>query len=278
VWHLHDYIGWRPLTRALLARYAASTTSIVANSRSVAADAAEVLGPHRPIRAIHNAVDLRAFHPDGPRVDLDELSHLPRAAPGVVRVGLVGVFSRWKGHDVFLRALAGIPPHLPVRGYVVGDSLHATAGSQTTQEVLGRRAAALGLGGRVGFTGFLPPAGAMRSLDVVVHASTRPEPFGMVIAEAMACGRPVITTGSGGAGEIVEPERDAVVSAAGDPDALARAIVRLAGDASLRERLGRAARDSARRRFDPERLTGDVLELYERFEEHRSAAVRRPVA
>ena len=82
--------------------------------------------------------------------------------------------------------------------------MYDTAGSQHTMEELQALADGLGLGGRVGFTGFLPPAPAMRALDVVVHASTRPEPFGLVIAEAMACGRAVITSAAGGAAELVD--------------------------------------------------------------------------
>ena len=55
----------------------------------------------------------------------------------------------------------------------------------------------------MGFTGFVAhSAAAMRTLDVVVHASTEPEPFGLVIAEAMATGRPVIISYSGGAEEL----------------------------------------------------------------------------
>ena len=55
----------------------------------------------------------------------------------------------------------------------------------------------------------------MRALDVVVHASTQPEPFGLVIAEAMACGRAVVVSSGGGAAEIVTPGEDALVHEVG---------------------------------------------------------------
>ena len=59
--------------------------------------------------------------------------------------------------------------------------------------------------GNVGFTGHVDdvPA-ALRALDIVVHASVEPEPFGLVIAEAMACGRPLIVSRAGGAAEIAQ--------------------------------------------------------------------------
>src|SRR5437762_225950 len=192
VWHLHEYVGARPISRALLRRYVFRAAAIVANSCSVAADVTASIEPGAPVTTIYNAVDANVFTPEGPVVDLDELSGLPRAAAGTVRVGLVATFGRWKGHETFLDALRALPHDLPVRGYIIGDALYETAGSQHTRADFEQRVAALGLTGRVGLTGFIDHApDAMRALDVVVHASTQPEPFGLVIAEGMASGRAV---------------------------------------------------------------------------------------
>jgi glycosyltransferase involved in cell wall biosynthesis len=164
---------------------------------------------------------------------------------------------------VFLRAIAALPRELPVRAYVVGGGIYRTAGSEVRTEDLLRQAAKLGIAERVGFTGYAEdPASAMRALDVVVHASTQPEPFGLVIAEAMACGRAVVASAAGGAGEIVTPGHDALAVAPGDVDGLAEAIRRLALDPVLRDRLGRAGRETAVRRFDRARLAAEVAPLY----------------
>jgi glycosyltransferase involved in cell wall biosynthesis len=104
----------------------------------------------------------------------------------------------------------------------------------------------------------------MRALDVVVHASTEPEPFGLVIAEAMACGRAVIAANAGGAAELVTPGVDALVHRPGDAASLANAIESLASDAALRQRMGVAARQTAVRRFDRRRLAGELLPVYQR--------------
>jgi glycosyltransferase involved in cell wall biosynthesis len=180
-----------------------------------------------------------------------------------VRVGLVATFARWKGHDVFLEALAAIPPEVSIRGYVIGDGVYDTAGSQHSIAELKELSEQLGLKSRVAFTGFLPAAPAMRALDIVVHASTRPEPFGMVIAEAMACGRAVITSGAGGAGELVTPGHDALTHAPGDARSLALCIERLATDAALRQALGDNARRTASERFDSDRLARDIVAVYD---------------
>jgi glycosyltransferase involved in cell wall biosynthesis len=81
----------------------------------------------------------------------------------------------------------------------------------------------------------------LRALDVVVHASTSPEPFGLVIAEAMACERPVIVSVAGGAAEIVTLGVDALGHHPGDAEGLAARMTELAIDPALRRRLGSAA-------------------------------------
>ncbi len=261
VWHLHEYVSRRPLSRRLLRHHVSRAAAVVANSRSVADDARTALGAGAPVTSIYNAVDLTEFAMSGPSVDLDALSGLPAAAPGTLRVGLVATFARWKGHETFLRAMSGAGE--AIRGYVIGGPLYDTTGSQHTIEELRACAASLGVGDRVGFTGFVAhPAAAMRALDVVVHASTDPEPFGLAIAEGLACGRPVVVSAAGGAAELVEPGVDALTFAPGDASALRNAIATLASDAALRARLGAAARRTAVRRFDPDVFTHAFLDIY----------------
>ncbi|MEO8076520.1 MAG: glycosyltransferase family 4 protein [Acidobacteriota bacterium] len=263
VWHIHEYVGDRPLTRILVRRYAGRCRAIVANSESVGDDVRRIVGPRDTVRVILNAVDLEKFSPGGPVADLDALSGLPPAPDGTVRIGLIATFSRWKGHDTFLRAIAALSDAARVRGYVVGGATYDTEGSQYSIEELRRLAASVGLENRVGFTGLVAdPERVMRALDVVVHASTTPEPFGLVIAEAMACGRAVITSGTGGAAELVSDGEDAVVHRAGDAADLAARMTRLATDGALRARLGLAARATALKRFDARRLGEEFAATY----------------
>jgi glycosyltransferase involved in cell wall biosynthesis len=195
--------------------------------------------------------------------DLDALAGCAAPSAPMVRVGLVATYSRWKGHDVFLRALSRIRA-TNVRAYVIGGAVYDTDRSQYSLEELRALATSAGVGDRVGFTGFIAGAErAMRALDIVVHASTTPEPFGLAIAEAMACGRAVITSGAGGSAELVRDRVDALTHAPGDADGLARAIDALAGDAMLRARVGAAARQAAAERFDARRLGGEFAALYE---------------
>jgi glycosyltransferase involved in cell wall biosynthesis len=263
LWHVHDYVSPRPLMARLMRAQAGRCAAVVANSRSVADDVRAACGAGLRVFPIHNAVDLERFSPAGPVLDLDRLAGLAAPRGPMVKIGLVATMARWKGHEIFLRALATLPDGLPVRGYVIGGALYETEGSQYDLEDLRALAGRLGLAGRVGFTGFVDDAAAaMRALDVVVHASTQPEPFGLVIAEAMACGRAVIVSRGGGAAEIVTPGEDALVHEAGCAYALAGRMVELARDPALRAALGARAAESARARFARARLAEQLLPVY----------------
>ena len=113
------------------------------------------------------------------------------------------------------------------------------------------------------------PAPVFRALDIVVHASTQPEPFGRTIAEGMACARPVIVSAAGGAVELFTPDHDAIGIPPGDPAALAAAIARLAADPSLRQRLGEHGRQTAVERFNRDRLGPQLMAIYQRILERR---------
>ncbi len=221
------------------------------------------------METIYNAVDLDNFSPVGPALDLDTLSGFAHSAPEIVRVGLLSTLARWKGHETFLRAMAQLSADLPVRGYIAGDALYQTNGSQHSLTELKELAAKLGVSERVGFTGFIDePASAMRSLDIVVHASTEPEPFGLVIVEGMACGRAVVASQAGGAAELISVGIDALGHEPGDAAALAKCITRLVTDSDLRRRLGAAGRSTAEQRFDRSRLATQLAPLYRQVFEH----------
>jgi glycosyltransferase involved in cell wall biosynthesis len=273
VWHLHDYVGARRVTVRLLRWLARRADLAIANSVSVATDAEAALGGRLPVVVVLNAVDVAALSAGGPPLDLDAASGLEAAPAGTVRIGLLGTFARWKGHLAFLDALAAIPVTVPVRGYVIGGPIYQTPGSQYTVDELSTKARQLGLKDRVGFTGFQTDrAAVLRSLDIVVHASTRPEPFGLVIAEAMAAGRPVITSGLGGAAELVRAGTDALTWDVRDPLSLARAIEQLVLDPGLRAALGARARDVALAKFAPARLADEVSAVYDRAIARRVAS------
>jgi glycosyltransferase involved in cell wall biosynthesis len=89
----------------------------------------------------------------------------------------------------------------------------------------------------------------MGAMDVVVHASTSPEPLGMVILEAMAMGKPVIASDAGGPREVIRHGDNGLLTPPGDARALAEAVLEVLRDENLRKHLGERGRETARQ-FD----------------------------
>jgi len=151
--------------------------------------------------------------------------------------------------------------------------VYETAGSQHSREELEQLAAGLGLGDRVGFVPFQHDvAPVYRSLDVVVHASTLPEPFGLSVVEAMACGRAVVASDAGGVREIVEPGCTGLLHQPGDACDLASRLRELASDERLRARLGAAAASAVRGPFGRDRFGAELAAAYERLRAPSAAA------
>ena len=275
LWHIHDFVGSRPVMARLLSRFAPRCSAAVTNSEHVRNDL-RALCPNLAATTVFNAVDLDEFCPSGPVCNLDSLCGFP-PAEHVVRIGLLATMARWKGHTVFLEALARIPRTVPVRAYIIGDAIYQSDNSQWRLGELRLIADRLGVADRLGFTGFVArPSEAIRALDIVVHASTEPEPFGLAIAEGMACGKAVIASSAGGPKEFLQDQVNGLMHKAGDSEDLRRKIEFLVGDAGFRDRLGREARASAIRLFDRRRLASQMIPVYEgmRTDPLASAKVR----
>jgi glycosyltransferase involved in cell wall biosynthesis len=135
---------------------------------------------------------------------------------------LIGVFGRlagWKGQAIFIDAIASLPNAV---GVIIGAALF---GEEDYAQELHRQAQALGIAHRVIFLGFRGDIPAlMQAMDIVVHSSIAPEPFGRVVVEAMLAGKPVIGSAAGGVMEIIEHGRTGWLFEPGSADALARTL------------------------------------------------------
>jgi len=171
------------------------------------------------------------------------LSDVPiraRNTAGPLTFGVVGRLAPWKGQDFFLRSFAQAFPDGPERAVVVGGALF---GEDDYAQTLPQLASKLQIAERVELRGHRPDVwDELSRLDVLVHASVTPEPFGQVILEGMAAGVPVIAADAGGPAEILEHDVTGVLYKPLDAQALASAMRRM-HDARLRERLSVAARN-----------------------------------
>jgi glycosyltransferase involved in cell wall biosynthesis len=152
---------------------------------------------------------------------------------------------------------------------IIGSAMFGDA-EVTYGDELRELATELGIADRIEFRGFREDVWAELDLmDVLVHASVTPEPFGQVIVEAMLAGVPVIAAAGGGPSEIVTDGIDGLLYPAGDVDALTQALQRLRSDGTLRARLGDAARIRAEQ-FSPQAASASVMALYRRVLESSS--------
>ncbi|WP_246120055.1 glycosyltransferase family 4 protein [Blastopirellula retiformator] len=272
VWHLHDFVGERRLAKRLLQVAAKRLTLGLAISEAVKADFEQSIGKQR-VEVLFNTVDTERFVPQGGdevRTRLVELSGAEGPADdSVVFVGLIATYANWKGHFLFLDAIAQCQHRAPEQNacyFIIGGPIYRTENSQVTREELHQHAAALGIQDKVNFVPFqdaMPDVYA--GLDVVVHASIRPEPFGLAIVEGMACGKGVISTALGGAAEIFEDGVEGIALSSCDVNALAAALEKVVGDSKLRADLGKNARGAVVERFDQRQLPVRLLATYTRL-------------
>ncbi len=220
------------------------------------------VGPDR-LRIIPRGADLAAFDPAAIRGDrLHALASDWNLPFGAKVIMLAGRITPWKGHELLLRALARLPADAPdwvcvLVGPRQREGTHANA--------LLAQAHELGLMKRLRFAGHCEDMPAAYALaDLVVVPSLKPEPFGRVVIEAQAMGRPVLVAGHGGAMETVEDGVSGVVFPPGDVDALAQGLARLlALDPAERATFAEQARAHVAEHYCLQAMQRSTLAVYD---------------
>ncbi|UZP67563.1 glycosyltransferase family 4 protein [Desulfovibrio mangrovi] len=199
------------------------------------ADTVRAVGvPEERIVVVPEGIDAAGFMKGA---DAEAFRRAYAIPSGVPLVGMVGCLVGWKGHDVFLDACTRFMSRSDALAVIVGGEPAGSAGDGMLAR-LKSRAAALGVGERVFFTGHCTQvASAMAACDVVVHASTIPEPFGRVMLEAMAAGTAVVCTRAGGPAEVVRDRENGLLVAPADAAEMAQGVLRLLENADLRSEL-----------------------------------------
>ncbi len=258
VWHCRDLVdlGWlgrwlcRRSTAAIgisntvaahLERYAVNPDNVVAISNGVAVD----LEP--PPSATHVRRKL------GIRDDTFVVVMIAQMVP-------------WKNHAQFIDAAAKVGAENDKAVFVViGDDMFED--HLGYRQKLESQAARLGLSGKMKFVGYREDVGELLSCaDLLVHPAAN-EPFGRVVAEAMARSKPVVAVNSAGPADIVIDGETGFLVACDDAGAMARAILSLAGDSKLRAAMGDAGRKRAVAMFGAVRVAREVEAQYDKLQE-----------
>jgi glycosyltransferase involved in cell wall biosynthesis len=249
IWHIHEIvIAPRLLSWLFRAVPMARADRVIAISGAVA----EHLRPAPAGRVVvlHNGVEARD--------SADPAIGLPGRRP---RIGFIGRLNRWKGYEVFVEAAAKLALGHPEADFVLFGA--PPPGEEGRLHDLRAHIARAGLADRIFTMGHQPWADrAYRELDVVAVPSTWPEPFGLVIVEAMLADCAVVATRHGAAPELIEDGVTGLLVPPADPTALAGAMARLLEDSDLRGRIVANARADAGRRFTVSRFLDGLEAIY----------------
>lgn len=241
----HDRASGTPLVER--ACRAAGADLVICNSKWTETTA-RFLQPHVPHRVIYCPVSAAAVMPADTKREVRKALDAPL---DVVAILSASRMEPWKGHLPLVRALSTLNT-LPWVLWIAGgarrphEHAHATA---VFDEV--RR---LGLGSRVKVLGERQDVDRLlAAADVLAQPNTEPEPFGIIFAEALRAGVPVVTTAMGGAPEIVDDSCGLLVPPH-DPDALVSALQSVVSDRALRHALGTAGPGRVATICDPSRV------------------------
>jgi glycosyltransferase involved in cell wall biosynthesis len=258
VWHIREIIEGHHIHPILwkLWRWIILTCSerVICISRAVADQFKE----SPKVVVIHDGVDTNVFHPITGRT---RRTSRPRTT---TTVGIVGRLDhRRKGQDLFIEAARiASESRQDLRFIIVG---HEREGVEEREEILYEMVRDGKLEQKMEFRGFVPReqmSQLMNELDVLVLCSKRPKGLGIVLLEAMACGKAVISFAEGGPLDIIEDRWNGLLTKPQDPRQLAEAILELANDPKLRKALGSEGRKMVEGSFGNDQTVQRMAELY----------------
>lgn len=257
--HCH-YIYWGeyPLSWRLAFRRAAG---ILAVSEASKQSLVGIGVPAAKISVLYNGVDLGAYHP---RVDGTHVRRELGVPPEDTLLLLPARICPGKGQGVLVQALGLLRRRgIAARAVFVGrDDPWATPGGGSYSAALRQMALSAGVSDSIVFLDHREDMPRLMAASDIVVVPSVDDPYPTVVMEAMATGRPVVASHSGGVPEQLEAERSGVLVAPGSPEALACAIARLMLDPATRRGLGCAARQHAERRHGYMRMARDAEGYY----------------
>lgn len=240
---------------------------VIAVSQAVADSIPSELVPEERVTAIHDPVDIAEI--DRAAAFRKPIRELLGIGEDEIVAGIFGRVIRWKGQLEFVKAgILAMEKHPRLRMMIIGDE---GDGSRSYLGEVREIAARSTVSDRFIFAGYQKEVEKYyAAVDVVVHASISPEPFGMVVPEGMAAGCPVIAADAGGPREVVAQGMDGFLVPPGGVEPMADAMLELARNRDRRVEMGLNARAKAHERFRIETHSARVMKVFAQvLGEHR---------
>ncbi|WP_256360413.1 glycosyltransferase family 4 protein [Methylomonas koyamae] len=219
----------------------------------------ELLGiPDAKMQVVYDGINLDQLDLNADGRLFRQKYHIPEDA---YVVGLVGLLIPWKGQDLFIDAAKILKEKIPnLKMPIIGGTPDDCIEYENR---LRERVTTEDLESTIVFTGHTDKMEAVyNGLDIVVSASTDPEPLGTVVIESMAMGRPVVGPNHGGAAEMLEERTTGLLFKAKDHRDFCDAVLRVFNDNSLADQLGKNAKQKAFEMFAIKSHTKKVQMIY----------------
>lgn len=196
--------------------------------------------PLHQIEVLYPGVNTRRFHPDTDGLKIRFEANIPKDAP---LVALVARFQDVKGHEVFQSVARQVALQIPEARFIVaGENTQTSADNTYKNRILEAARHDPFLRTRLKYLGFRSDVERVIAAADVVVCTSHFESYGMVNVEAMAAGKPVVSTNRGGPAETILHGETGFLVSPGDAAAFARHVIELLRDPALRIRLGAAGR------------------------------------
>jgi glycosyltransferase involved in cell wall biosynthesis len=259
IWHEHNIKQIHWANRHLCRFVAGSCACVIGPSDAVTDNLAKAGIDRKKIRKIHYGIDLSRFS-----VDRDASAAVRRELGISEAENAVGIFGQllpYKGHRTLIEAAPAVLEARPSTRFFVVGALENPPYEQELRQALRTS----GLESRFVFTGWRSDVQhVIQAMDIVVVATTTPEPAALALHETMAMGRPIVGSQTGGTAEIVRDGMTGFLFPAGDARALADRLVLLLRDCNLRAKMGAAGRQLVEQEFSMELHLRQMELVYEK--------------
>ncbi len=227
--------------------------------------------PYSRIRYIPRGVDLEKFNVTDAKRRRELKENAKPLPEGSFTIGVISRITPIKGHEYLIKALSVVSRVVPkLKVSIIGEPSPGKEGYKEELELLVKRLALTRIVEFVGWQDDVPKV--LSQLDLLVLPTVTPEAFGRVIIEAQACGVPVVATKVGGVVELVEDGVNGLLVPPEDCRSLQDAIVKIARDRDLAERLSENGRENAKK-YSLDKMATETIGLYKEVIEKKNILV-----
>lgn len=246
VWHVREIISNRFENAVISILLRCLADVVIANSK---ATARSIRVPKNQITTIYNGIDTHSYTAEY------EANKFP------VYVGMAGRINRWKGQELFIRAAIDVIKEIPDVKFLIAGS--AYAGEEQYEASLRQLIIDNHVEQNIVLLGQVDDmAHFYNQLTVFILPSIEPEPFGLVVVEAMASSIPVIATSHGGPTEIIDDGVDGCLVDWHDSHEMSKAIIKVLKDPLYRKSLAVNGKNTVLDRFSIEVMVNNIEQVY----------------